>query len=163
MRATRFLAAGALVTSLAMAAPVHAQTATTTQTRRGQLQADAIAAIKARAKVEVDRRLVTLDDLKKLVDGARHSTASDRSTLDGQLSAAKSGLAALESKIQSDTDLQTLITDARQIVTGYRVYLLVTPKVYEVVAADRALAVTDLYDALFAKLEGKPVDQTLLQ
>src|SRR5438270_492940 len=67
MRATRFLAAGALVTSLAMAAPVHAQTATTTQTRRGQLLYDALF-----AKLEgkpVDQ--TTLQDAKAKVADAK--------------------------------------------------------------------------------------------
>jgi hypothetical protein len=162
MRPHKLLAAVLVVASLAVAAPAQAQTPTTSPSRRGQLQSDALAAIKARAKAEIDRRLVTLDQLSKLVGDARHLTSANRSTLTKQLADAKSGLTALGARIAAETDLQTLIPDARQIVTGYRVYLLVTPKVDEVVAADRMLAVTDLYDKLFAKLEGKNVDQTIL-
>ena len=155
IRATRILACGVLAVSLAAAVPAAAQTATTTPSRRSQVQSDRVAVIKARAKAEIDRRLVTLGQLATLVDSARHLSAGNRSTLDRQLADARSGLTALGTKIEDDTDLQTLVTDARSIVTGYRIYLLVTPKVYEVMAADRILAVTDTFDSVLTRIEGR--------
>src|SRR2546428_166016 len=79
--------------------------------------------------VEIDRRLGTLTTLDGLVRDARHLTDADRQELLGEISADRSGLTALKAKIDADTDLTTLRNDLRTIVTGYRVYVLLEPKV----------------------------------
>jgi hypothetical protein len=154
MRPSKLVAIGVAVLSLAVAAPAGAQTSTTAANRRSQAQGAALDAVKGRAKQAIDARLTTLSRLSSLVSGAQHLSASNRSTLGQQLATATSGLTALETKIEGDGDMQTLLTDARSIVTSYRVYLLVEPKVHEVVAADRMLAVVDAFTAVLTKLEG---------
>src|SRR5438874_1065316 len=101
--------------------------------------------------------------LTRRVHDATHLTAADRDALTTQLAAETSGLTALKAKIDADTDLATLRADLRDIVTQYRVYLLMDPKVHLVIGADRVLAAADAFDKVFAKLDGKPgIDQAKL-
>jgi uncharacterized phage infection (PIP) family protein YhgE len=138
-----------------VAAPALAQSTTTSANRRGAAQAAAMDTIKGRAKQAIDMRLATLSNLSTLVGGAKHISSANRSALAQQLADEKSGLTALETKIQADSDMQTLINDARSIVSAYRVYLLVEPKVHEVLAADRMLAVVDAFDTVFGRVDNK--------
>ena len=163
----KLLAAAAVTLAVALAGPAAAQAQTDTTTvaagRRAEVRSDAIDALKARGDYEIDRRLHTLADLTKRVQNAEHLTAANRDALTQQLAAETSGLTALRAKIDADTDLATLRADLRDIVTQYRVYLLMDPKVHLVVAADRALAAADAFDKVFAKLDGKlGVDQAKL-
>src|SRR5207245_10853354 len=68
------------VTASAAESGVTAQTSTTSRREgaRTQLQADQLAALKARAKVEIDRRLATLAELDRRIHGARHLSGQDR-------------------------------------------------------------------------------------
>jgi hypothetical protein len=159
-------AAVTFVVALGGATAAQAETDTTTSTvagHRAELRSEAIDALKARGDFEVDRRLRTLSDLTRRVQNATHLTAANRDALTAQLAAETSGLTALKAKIDADTDLATLRADLRSIVSQYRVYLLMDPKVHLVIAADRALAAADAFDKVFARLDGKPgVDQAKL-
>ena len=161
------LVVAAVTLTVAVIGPAAAQAQTTTTGaaagRRAELRSDAIGALKARGDFEIDRRLRTLADLSRRVHDATHLTADDRDALTTQLAAETSGLTALKAKIDADTDLATLRADLRDIVTQYRVYLLMDPKVHLVIGADRVLAAADAFDKVFAKLDGKPgVDQAKL-
>ena len=155
MRTPKIIAAGVAALSLSVATPALAQTTTTAGSRRAAAQAAAMDTIKAKAKQAIDMRLTTLSSLGSLVSSAQHLSSANRSALIQQITNEKTGLTALETKIQGDTDLQTLTTDARSIVSAYRVYLLVEPKVHEVVASDRMLAVVDAFETVFGKIDNK--------
>src|SRR5439155_10089617 len=135
------LVVAAVTLTVAVIGPAAAQAQTTTTTgaaagRRAELRSDAISVLKARGDFEIDRRLRTLADLTRRVHDATHLTAADRDALTTQLAAETSGLTALKAKIDADTDLATLRADLRDIVTQYRVYLLMDPKVHLVIGAD---------------------------
>jgi hypothetical protein len=108
----------------------------------------AFATLKEHCNVAVQRRLATLAaDATFLKDSAAVSN-SDRTALDGQISADQQGLTALDRTIQGDTTHQQAWADCQTIVTGYRVYVLEDPKIHEVIAADGVTKV----DATFATL-----------
>jgi hypothetical protein len=85
---------------------------------------------------EIGRRLVLLDRLGSRVDGSANLTTAHRTALAGQIDATTSGLIALRTAIDHETDLTALKADLRKIVTDYRVYVLVSPKSNLVIAAD---------------------------
>ncbi len=89
---------------------------------------------------EVDRRLDTITKLQSRVADATALTAGDRDALRSQLTAATSGLTALRAQIDGETDVQVLKADLRKIATDFRIYLLMAPKVADVIAADTELA-----------------------
>ncbi len=114
-----------------------------------------MAALKQRGDTEIDRRLGTLTTLKGVVTDAKHLTDADRQALLGQINADTTGLTALRTKIDNDTDLATLRADVRSIVTAYRVYVLLEPQVRLVRAADASVDLAEYFDDLATRLQSR--------
>jgi hypothetical protein len=108
----------------------------------------ALATLKAHCNVAVQRRLATLTVDNTFVKDSAAVSSSDRAALEGQISADKTGLTALNTTIQADTTYHQAWADCQTIVSGYRVYVLEDPKIHEVIAADGVTKV----DATFATL-----------
>ena len=89
---------------------------------------------------EIDRRLDAITKLQSRVADAAGLAPGDRDALNAQLAADTGGLTALRAKIDGESDVQVLKTDLREIATDFRIYLLMGPKVAEVIAADSELA-----------------------
>ena len=148
MKAARiFLIAAAVAVATTAPAVAGPRTTGMTQARMTYL--------KARGHLAIERRLNELDRLNALVNGAKHLTSTDRSTLLSKLSSSKTGLQALDTKIQGDTDGTTLHNDLQSIVTAYRIYVLVAPQVHIVVASDRIAALVALGNSIAAKIQAK--------
>lgn len=155
--ATAGLLAATLTGSTVAALPAGASSSTD---RRTPVD---LSAIKARCDAAIDARQATINNLTSAVGASEHLADGNRSALDGQLASAGSGLTALRTKIDADTDRATLVADCRAIVSQYRIYLVLAPKTRLVIAADRGLAATDaatkaeprITDAI-AKAEGLP-------
>jgi hypothetical protein len=156
-RRIRTLTVGA-VAGLSLLAPVAAtaqtgsagSSGTSADTRTAAVDRCDVATVKTHITAAIDRRLTTLGTLTTRTTDARGLTASDRSTLQSQLAAEKSGLTSLRSHVAADTDCASLRTDAKSVVETYRVYLLMAPKVHLVIAADSVTAIvnsTKLADA----------------
>jgi hypothetical protein len=99
-----------------------------------------LAAVKARGDAAIASRLTTLAADAGLIRSAVHLGPGDRSALSGLVSGQQSGLLALRSTIDGDTTVAQAVADVESIVTSYRVYALVDPKVHLVIAADRGAA-----------------------
>lgn len=117
---------------LAPGAGAGAQTSTTVQ-RVGAARAFAA---KTRAVAAIDLRLHWLDTLTTQIGAASRLTADHRNALLGKVSADRTGLTNLRSQIEADDDGATFRQHAQQIVTDYRVYLLLTPQVHLTMIAD---------------------------
>ena len=120
--------AGAAASAAASAAP------------SGAKGAAVLAALKAFANCEINRRETTLTTLSAHITSSKTITSTDAAALQSEISSEKSGLSSLESKIDADTTLVTLRADIVTIVTGYRVYVLVVPQSNLTIAADTVLA-----------------------
>jgi hypothetical protein len=59
-----------------------------------------------------------------------HITSSDNATLTGDIATNESGLSALKTKLDADTDAATARADVKSIYTTYRIYLVVLPRDY---------------------------------
>jgi len=118
-----------------MAARSTSTTATTTASQTAAQQ-QRLATIKNRGCAEINRRLTQLNRLDSLINAATHISASDKATLIGQVANEVSGLQQLEATLNSETTLAAAIADAQNIILGYRVYALVTPKVHIIKVAD---------------------------
>ncbi len=104
---------------------------------------------------EIDRRLDTITKLTSKVTNNAALTDGDRSALLAQLSDDTTGLTALRAKIDAETDATALRADIKSIVTDYRIYLLVVPKVAEVIAADTELAAVNRFGTVDTKLQAR--------
>jgi hypothetical protein len=112
-----------------------------------------LATLKERCNVAVQRRLSTLGADGTFVKDSSALSSSDRTTLEGQISADQEGLTALDKTIQSDTTYHQAWTDCQTIVTGYRVYVLEDPKIHEVIATDGVSKVNATFATLIPELQ----------
>jgi hypothetical protein len=111
--------------------------------------------LRAFGDCEIARRMTTLGAVSSKISGSKVLTASDAAALSGEVSATKTGLAALKTQIDAETSLDALKTEVRRIATEYRVYLLVVPKVNLVNAADGVQAVKAKFDQVSTNLTAR--------
>ena len=123
-------------------------------------QAGILACIKQRSATAISDRETTLQQLTTDVNDSADITAADKSTLLGQIQSDETGLDRLNTTIQNDTSVKQAWTDAQTIVTGYRVYLLETPKVHLVIAADTEGAVESDISSVMPALQTAITDST---
>lgn len=129
-----------------IAGSAHAIASSDTQAERLQL-------IISRSDLEINRRLAKLQALSSKINAATKLTSSDKAAITNEVNAAISGLQALKTKIDTDTTLADARVDAKSIVTEYRVYALIMPKVALLRAADAQQASEDKLSSLADKLQ----------
>jgi hypothetical protein len=117
--------------------------------------------LRAVGDCEINRRISTLNELDARVASAPQFTELHRNQLrkannvnPASFEAEKTGLAALKTKIDGETDLSTLREDLRNIAEDFRVYLLVVPKAHLVGGADAIDKATDKLTEVAGKLGG---------
>jgi len=135
------LAAAAAAASLAVL-PGSAWAATT------------VPAAKALCDQAITKRLTSLSTVRSSLDTATNVAGSDRTALDAEIDAAVAGLTTLKGTIDGDSTLVKVRSDCRLIVTSYRVYLFLIPKVELVRATDRVDAAADVLKSLQGLLQG---------
>ncbi len=109
--------------------------------------------IKARANMELTRRLAALQKLTTRLQDVKRLTADQKSMLISEVQAQITTLTNLQTKIQADTDLQTLQADKQSIIFSYRIFALYIPKMQIIAAGDRMLDLTDKYSSVSSKLQ----------
>ena len=93
----------------------------------------------ANADKEIDRRITALNALITRINGLKRVTDDQKTALLVQVQAAITDLTNLKAKVDADTDPATLKADKQSIVTSYRVFLLLIPKVEIMAHADLVL------------------------
>jgi hypothetical protein len=143
---TTVLAVAALTCTTLAAAPAVAA-----PSERG------VDAVKKAVTTRIDKRLDALKRFSTTLAEAEHVQPAHRETLTELLEEQTAGLTELRTKVQSETTREALRTDARSMVTDYRVFLLTGPKVRLTAAIDTELAAADKLnaDAVAESLAGK--------
>lgn len=100
---------------------------------------------------EITRRITALNASVKVIDQTAKLSASDKQTLKDEVTASITGLTSLKTKLDSDTTLADAREHAKTIVTDYRVYALVLPKVRLIKVADGQI----MLEASFTELATK--------
>jgi hypothetical protein len=80
--------------------------------------------------------LTLLSERVALQFKAGRITSSDNDTLTGDISTNQSGLSALKTKLDGDTDTTTARADYKSIFTTYRIYAVVLPRDYNELLLD---------------------------
>ena len=101
-----------------------------------------IQTLKSRGDAEINRRLTSLNTLTSAINATTKLSSSDQSALASEVSTEISGLTALKTKLDGDTDITVVRADIQSIFADYRVYALILPKVRILIAADR-LSIAD--------------------
>lgn len=121
---TSILTFSTILTATAAAAPPAASSLTTIQ------------AVVTTSTSQITQRQTTLTKLGSTVSSFKYGSPSSQATLQKQITDSSTGLTQLLSKIKADKTLAQARTDYSSIFTGYRVYMLVAPKVDVVKVAD---------------------------
>ncbi len=111
-----------------------------------------IDAVKERALAAIDRRLDRLARLREAVESNDHVTADHAAALLTEYERTDSGLRALADQIRAAQTADELRDLIPRIATDFRVYVLVTPKTWEVLVADTMGDVADRFDEVAAKI-----------
>jgi hypothetical protein len=103
------------------------------------LEADA-ESVKARAQEAIDRRLATIGRLVLRVTDHPHVTGQHHDDLLAELGRSEAGLRALSNEIAQSTTIEELRVLVPKIATDFRIYLVLVPKVHQVLGSDSLVA-----------------------
>jgi hypothetical protein len=112
-----------------------------------------LGALKVRCNSAVQRRLGTLGTDDTFVKQSSALTGVDQTALEAQISTDQTGLTALDKTIQGDSTFMQAHADCELIVTDYRVYVMLDPKIHEVIAADGVSKVNSTFETLIPELQ----------
>ena len=113
---------------------------------------DRLDAAKKHALAATSRRLATIEKLRGAIGRSRHVTEAHESALLRDLTDAAAGLSELARKIEAAETAEELRPLVEAIVVDFRIYVLVSPKVHEVLASDTMVAVAGHLDRFANKL-----------
>lgn len=111
--------------------------------------------LKNRASNEITRRITSLTHVINKISAIKRLTQNQKDSLISNIQSEIESLKLLNSKIQTDTDIVTLRTDIKSIVTSYRIYLLYLPQTQIIIAADALLTTADTLTELTTKLQSR--------
>ena len=124
----------------------------TTSSSNSALEQQHLSLIKSKGDAEINRRLTQLGKLTTQISDATKLSAANRATLTTQITNEVSGLQALETKLNGETTVAAADTDVQNIVLEYRVYVLITPKVWLVKVSDDELVIAGNLQVLATEL-----------
>ena len=102
---------------------------------------------------EITRRLATLNKLDSVINSADKLSAADKATLTSQVNDEITNLTNMKSQLDAETTLTGAVADAKSVISDYRVYALIVPKVYLVKTADDQQAIETKLTTLSQKLQ----------
>lgn len=104
---------------------------------------------------EIDRRVTALTALQTRISNMKRVSTEKKDALRSEIQTAITNLTALKAKIDADTDPAVLKTDKQSIVTSYRVFLFLMPKVEILAHSDQVLETVAKMNENNAKLQEK--------
>lgn len=126
-----------LTAAFFIALPVNAVTQTATTNSATQTKLQLIISV---GNGEIQRRLTTLNNLTTGINAAQFLSSGDKTSLSDEVSTETTDLTGLQTKLDAETTVAAATTDDLNVITEYRVYLLVVPKIYIVITADNQQA-----------------------
>lgn len=116
-------------------------------------QTELLARIKTKGKAEIDRRIESLNKVQTKVTAAEKLTAEQKTALTNELNKQKSGLTELKTKLEAATTVEEAKAVVTSMVSDYRTYALVLPKVWLVTAAEGQAKVELRLETLVGKFQ----------
>jgi hypothetical protein len=125
------LGTGLTVASVVVVPVSALASSSTTAANQARLQR-----IITRGNSEITRRLTSLNTLTSKISSTTKLSADDQASLSAEVNTEISGLTTLKTQLDAETTVTAAATDAQSIITEYRVYALVLPKVNLIKTAD---------------------------
>lgn len=118
-----------------------------------QRQSTELSKLQQRADNAISKRLTDLNRLISRIQNDKRLTADDKATLSTNVQNSINGLTQLKAKIDADTDLVVAQSDAKEIVTGFRVYLVVNPQTQLLIMIDNLTTTSSNIQKLTPQLQ----------
>lgn len=112
-----------------------------------------LANLKQKATVEIDRRLVVLNNQLTTVTNNPRIAADQKSQLTGEIQPIITKLTTLKTKIQAETDLVTLRADVATIKESYAEYGFTSVQSPILTTADQVLALSQTMATISARIQ----------
>ena len=109
--------------------------------------------LKQKGDKMADQRIASLNTLITRINNDKRLTSEEKTALSLDIQNAISGLTALKAKIDQDTTIADLRIDIKQIVTNYKVYEVLEPKIRILVTIDNLQDVSNRLGFLTPKLQ----------
>jgi hypothetical protein len=143
-------------TSVSGAAAVSATPVSVTVSAKGSAKAAAnTSKIIARGDQELDRRITNLNAASARLADMKNLSASEKASLQLNISTEVGNLTGLKATIDGDTDATKLKTDVDSITKDYRVYMLVLPQGRIAATSDRVGTIVSQMQQLSTKLSAR--------
>lgn len=110
---------------------------------------------KTKADTEIDRRIQALNKLLTRAQEMTKVSADFKQSVAVAIQNQITGLGALKTKIEADTDESTLKTDVQSVTAAYRIFVLVLPQVNIAAAADRQATIVNMLSDIGVKLQAR--------
>jgi hypothetical protein len=107
----------------------------------------------ARSNTLITNRITSLNSLSSRVQNDSRLSASEKSSLTSDIQTTISGLTALKTKIDADTDTTTARSDEKTIITSYYVYAAFEPKMRYLIVLNNLQTTTANLQALVPQLQ----------
>lgn len=102
---------------------------------------------------EIVRRLATLSKLTSKINASSKLTPADKNYLAGEVTGETTNLTALKTQLDAATTVAAARIAAQSIITDYRVYALIVPKILLISTADGQQLIESKLTALAGKLQ----------
>jgi hypothetical protein len=109
--------------------------------------------LKTRGAAEINRRVMSLGAALTAINANTKLAATDKSALAAQVQTESTALKALSTKLAADSTVTAALADVQSIISEYRVYALLLPKVRLVASADRFAVVESKLTTFAATLQ----------
>lgn len=118
-----------------------------------QTQQTDLQSIIKKADTLITSRISSLNTLSTRIQNDKRLSASEKNSLSSDIQTDMSGLTALKTKIDADTDATTARNDAKQIITNYYIYAVFEPKLRLLVTINNLQTATSNIQALIPHLQ----------
>jgi len=116
-------------------------------------QPQSLDTLKDKADQMIAQRLTSLNELKDKIVTIKKLTDTQKTQLTAKINTQINSLTALKTKIDADTDLDTLKSDSKSIVTSFRIFMIFEPQIHLIITADSLLTTADQTTLLADKLQ----------
>jgi hypothetical protein len=137
---------------------VHAQSASPSVSGSSTpKQLNRLDLIKDSGNVAIDLRIASLNKVTNKLNNVKKLKTEKKNQLNNQVQLNLTGLTALKSKLNSETEINAAQTDRQGIYTGFRIYAVFIPKTHILIATDgvnaTAAKLTEVSDKLKSAID----------
>lgn len=121
--------------------------------RREQKQQNDLTQVKKRVDAEINRRIGGLNKLLQRIQNDQKLSADEKANLSGDVQSDINGLTSLKAKVDADTDITTIRSDAKQVVTNFKVNQIAIPKTRLLITIDNLQSVVTKISGFTPKIQ----------